>query len=168
MKLTGILAEKGFHAFDSESRMHAGHEIPRIWIVVADRVKAHIYRKSADKIELIADAEKSHKKAKADGPLKNVSHIPATHGHYLSDPRDRENHHDDREFVLELITWLAQAEQDKAFDRLVLVAAPRTLGEMRSCLNKPLSARIIAEINKELTKVPPAKIRAYLNEMVGF
>jgi hypothetical protein len=46
MKITGVLAEHGFRAFNAEPRVRLDNSVVRTWIVVADRHKAHIYRKN--------------------------------------------------------------------------------------------------------------------------
>ena len=62
---------------------------------------------------------------------------------------------------------LDQAAQKEAFNRLVLVAPSKTLGELRRALGKTAHEKITAEINKDLTGVPthelPAHLEASLN-----
>ena len=166
MKLTGTLAEKGFNAFDTEPRIHAGHEIPRTWVIVADRIKAHVYRKTAEGLELIADMKSEVGMPIAEGAQRNLGHIAGTNTYYTSDPRDREHRHDDSEFIRELVTWLENAEREKAFDRLVLVAAPRTLGDIRPFLGKTLTTRITAEIDKDLTWMNEKEIQDNLKDVI--
>ncbi|MAU54127.1 MAG: Host attachment protein [Roseovarius sp.] len=48
------------------------------------------------------------------------------------------------------------------FDRLVLVAPPRTLGELRAHLHKEVAARVVAEIGKDLTNHPGDKLEQVL------
>ncbi len=169
MKLTGTLAEKGFHAFDAEPHTHAGHEIPRLWIVVADRMKARIYRKTHDKLELIGDAVASSG-ASHLGKAENykVARAIGSGGGHGQDPRQENKHHEDMAFIHTLTSWLEDAEREKAFDRLALVAAPHTLGEIRSVLSKSLQARVTTEINKDLTKLPENELRDHLKDVVWF
>lgn len=158
MKLTGILAEKGLHAFDSEPHHHAGTKIPRIWIVVADRVKAHIFRKTAQGLEHIADA--------ALGSNSHTDKGGATfHGY---DARSEKLHHGDAGFIEKFAAWLDEAEREHAFDRLVLVAAPRTLGDIRGQLTKNVHMRVAAEVDKELAELPEPEIRRHLADIVWF
>lgn len=48
------------------------------------------------------------------------------------------------------------------FDRLVLVAPPRTLGELRRHLHKEVASRVVAEIGKDLTNHPADKLEKVL------
>ncbi|MBC7163481.1 MAG: host attachment protein [Roseovarius sp.] len=55
-----------------------------------------------------------------------------------------------------------------AFDRLVLVAPPRTLGELRAHLHKEVAARVVAEIGKDLTNHPGDQLeKVLLAELAG-
>lgn len=137
MKLKGLLAEKGLHALDDQPHMHAGHKIPRIWFIVADRQKAHIYHKVENGLELIADA-------RAIGQGMDISFIPA------------------------LANWLNLAEQENVFDRLVIVAAPHTMGDIRAALPHNVDNRVTAEIAKDLTGLPVKEIFEHLDNVVWF
>ena len=48
------------------------------------------------------------------------------------------------------------------FDRLVLVAPPRTLGELRAHLHKEVAARVVAEIGNDLSNHPGDKLEQVL------
>lgn len=160
MMLSGTLAEKGLHAFDGEQRGPAGRGIPRIWILVADRVRARIFRKTKDGIELIADAA-----PKAPEGAEGASRGHDFHGHDL---KSRLRHHDDGAFIQNLAAWLDTAERAGVFDRIVLVAAPRTLGNLREALSKNVFTRVAAEVDRELTEMPEDKIKEHLRNIVWF
>lgn len=50
------------------------------------------------------------------------------------------------------------------YDELVIIAAPRTLGELRRKLHKEASKRLILEIDKEMTNQPVAEIEQLIDE----
>lgn len=152
MKLSGTLAEKGLHAFDSESRLHNGVVMPRVWIVVADREKALIYRKTAEGIERIANAKTGHNSDGADTG-------GAVHHGYDTQAR---KHGRDHGFIRKLAGWIDAAEKSGAFEHIILVASPRTLGDIRSLLGKNVESRIKAEIAKDLANFPDREIELNL------
>jgi protein required for attachment to host cells len=160
MRLSGILAEKGLHVFDNEPRTHQGHDLPRIWVVVADSTQAHIFRKTPKGFENIADARIGH----SAGEHPNGG-AELFHGY---DARSRLHYSGHGAFVEKLAGWLDRAEQEKVYDRLILVAAPRTLGDLRDVLSKNVFSRVIAEVDKELTEMPEAKVKKHLNDIVWF
>ncbi|WP_414717991.1 host attachment protein [Thioclava sp. UBA3469] len=49
-------------------------------------------------------------------------------------------------------------------ERLVIVAAPRVLGEIRSALHKEVSDVVVAEIDKTLTNHPRDEIEKLVKE----
>ena len=166
MMVTGILAEKGFHAFDAEPKTHTGLKVSHIWFVVADSRQAYIYRRAAGAaLVLIAHAQ-------AEG-----EQIKSVDDHIFSpqslDSRTRttaqrdEPHALDLAFIRRLVEWLDVAEKEKAFDALVLVAAPYTLGNIRAGLPKNIQSRVFAEINKELTGLPMHEIQERLSDIKG-
>lgn len=158
MKLSGTLAEKGLHAFDHEPHHHAGHEIPRIWIIVADRFKAHIFRKTKQGMERIADA-------RVGGGVHENEGRAGFHGY---DARSEKRHHDDGGFIHKLADWLDLAERENAYDRLVLVAAPRTLGDLRNVITPSVHTRVAAEVDKELTEMAETEIKKHLEDIIWF
>ena len=50
-----------------------------------------------------------------------------------------------------LAQHLRAAHNRQAYDRLVLVAPPQALGDLRSCLDDGVRTKISGELNKELT-----------------
>jgi len=162
MKISGKLAEKGLHAFDKEPRMRNGVVIPRLWIIVADREKAHIYRKTPLGIERIADVKKGHPKSHRE-EAGSCGTIP--HGY---DVRSEKRHHADSAFIQRLAEWLDQATKENVFDRLVLVAAPHTLGDIRTALSKDVHARIATEVDKDFIKLPDKEIEDNLSKIAWF
>lgn len=160
MKVSGILAEKGLHAFDKEPRLHNGVEFPRLWFVVADREKAHIYRKTPKGIERIADIKIG------DAHSKHEDKGPSSTAHHGYDVRSEKKHHADGGFVHKLSAWLEMASKEKVFDRIALVASPHMLGELRAVTSKNIQGRIAAEVNKDLLKLPEKEIEDRLSEIV--
>ena len=53
------------------------------------------------------------------------------------------------------------------FERLIIVAPPKTLGELRKHYHKQVESRITAEIPKDLTGHPVQKIEAVLQNYEG-
>ncbi len=47
---------------------------------------------------------------------------------------------------------VSRAALEKQFDRLILAAPPRTLGILRKSLSSHATERVIAELDKDLTK----------------
>lgn len=154
MKLTGLLAEKGLQALSVHD--HSTSWLPRLWIVIVDQKKASIYSKvSSQKLVLIAQAYD-----------QEILHLH--HNKKLSDAQDAEERHDEQGFAQALGQWLSEAEKEKTFDRLAIIAAPRALGYLRKSLDKRVHDRVIAELDKDLAGLPDHEIRMYLEKLIWF
>ena len=57
---------------------------------------------------------------------------------------------------------LDQRLADKAFDRLVIVAPPVALGDLRAGAVRAREAALYAELGKDLTKTPAAELPEHL------
>lgn len=75
-----------------------------------------------------------------------------------SDPREVEK----RRFAHELAAMLDDALKRGKFDRLVLVAPPKALGQLRAELSKPVRARVSAELGKDLTHLSVRELPQHL------
>lgn len=69
-------------------------------------------------------------------------------------------------FAHEIADMLYKEAHRGAFDRLVLVAAAGTLGELRKAIHKEVADRVVAEIAKDLTNQPMDQIERRVAEAV--
>ena len=80
----------------------------------------------------------------------------ARHGSSGANPDDSRLEEDS--FAAATAAWLNQEILGRRIDHLVVVAAPKTLGELRKHYHKALSAVLVGEIHKDLTGHPSADI----------
>ena len=59
---------------------------------------------------------------------------------------------------------LARAAQSGAFERLIIIAAPRMIGLLRAQLEPSVQAMVDAEIDKDLTHMPVEKVEHALKD----
>jgi protein required for attachment to host cells len=71
-----------------------------------------------------------------------------------------------KKFAHQLADVLAGKLQEKAYDRLVVVAAPSTLGDLRAALTDQVRATVVAEVPKDLTKTPDPEVADHLEEVL--
>lgn len=146
MRLSGTISEKGFHAFKDVNRIHAGHIIPRVWIITADHEKARFWQKTEHGIHEIGQAE----------------HHSSHHAH----PYGRREHHDETAFVEKLSEWLQNALDENAFDRIILAAAPRMIGAFHEILPANLQVCITATIPKDFMHFGQKDIEQALEKII--
>jgi protein required for attachment to host cells len=67
-------------------------------------------------------------------------------------------------FAAEVARILYKKAHEHDFERLIVVAAPRTLGTLRSAFRKEVAQKVTAEIPKDLTSHTPADIGRLLKQ----
>lgn len=120
-------------------------------IAVADGEKLSLFRNSGDEAGLQltaaphADVDDD---SQGSGSRQNSSGNP-----------DASQSQEDG-FSAGIVAMLNKQVLDGKIDGLVIVAAPRALGEMRKHYHKTLSAKLLGEIAKDLTGHPLADVQA--------
>lgn len=74
---------------------------------------------------------------------------------------ERQDEMDFAKFVSEKI-----AGQQDSFDRLIIAAAPKTLGDLRNILPSELAAKVTATLSKDLTNIPANEIADHLTDVL--
>lgn len=137
------------------------------WIAIADSAKARIYANAGPglKLELVneLDSEAARRLTQelvTDKPGRSFSSTGQRRAGMdpPSNPQDMEKH----KFVKDLVDYLDTAALKGKFDELFLVAAPRTLGEIRKLSNGHIGARLRAELGKDLTNIPEPDLARHL------
>lgn len=142
------------------------------WIVVADGQRATVYHH--------------------DGPNKGLEIIPGLGGHQeasrsseiISDAQGRMQGYggsgaapmtartdphelEEARFTERVAEEVNRAALDKQFDRLILAAPPRTLGILRKALSGHAAQRVIAELDKDLTRASRSDLAAQLDRHIA-
>ncbi|ANT59195.1 MULTISPECIES: host attachment protein [Roseobacteraceae] len=138
------------------------------WVLIADGEKALFLRNDVDEQdpdlnvvrieeqENPSDREQSANRPGRmhDGGPGQKSAVEDTDWHELAKER----------FADDLAEILYKQAHKGKFDRIVLVAPPATLGELRSKLHKEVSDKVVAELDKTLTNHPLDKIEKLLRD----
>jgi len=144
----------------------------RTLIVVADGAKARFLKESEDHKKLVpaddADmlapaARRPDRELVTDKPGRGFS--PARDGRRggfepAHDPHKLEKHN----FTARLAQTLDKACSARQFDRVVLVAPKRSLGELRPLLSARVKKAVSHEVAKDLTASTPTALRKALAE----
>jgi len=83
-------------------------------------------------------------------------------------PRADPHRRSETQFAATLADYLDQAIRREAFDRLIIVAPPVCLGDLRAGLSEAVKGKVTAELNKDLTKVPNQDLVKHLDEVIAF
>jgi protein required for attachment to host cells len=72
-----------------------------------------------------------------------------------------------RAFAHDIAAKLDAELPNAAFDRLIVIAPPVTLGDLRASFSKAVQSRVTDEVAKDLVKVPNKDLRSHLVDVVG-
>jgi protein required for attachment to host cells len=128
---------------------------PVTWVVVADGAHARIYASNGIGKGLtpvpggtLDSPNLKGREIASDRPGRAFD--SAGQGRHAMESEEDPQRHESVEFVREVAKLLEDRAKAHAYDRLVLVAAPRTLGDLRAALDKNAKALVAAEIDKDL------------------
>jgi protein required for attachment to host cells len=141
------------------------------WILFADASNARLYQSQVPPRELTLLRELSHPESRAkemdlvsDQPGR-VKQSRAAARPALEYPQHKKVEAD--RFARQLVELLERGFDDGAYERLILVAGPETLGRLRRHLSERVSSRVVAEVEKDYLHLEPRELRERLQEQLA-
>jgi protein required for attachment to host cells len=138
------------------------------FVVVADGEKMLLFRNQGDRefphLMVVEESEQeslSNRELRRDIPGRSFSSVGTGRSAY--DEADSRQLGEDR-FAAETAEMLNRRALDNEFESLIIVAPPRTLGELRRYYHGELNRRLIGEVPKNLTNVPVPEIEKILKD----
>ncbi len=155
-------------------------EVPKTWILVANRVGAKLFERGGDNAKLEFPKEFPFPSGRIreseltrDQPGRAFNSSSQSHGgHGSAGPRHalggETTHHDilAREFAANLAAMLEKGEKAKAFAKLVLVAEPRFMGILKAALSNHVKDRIFQVFEKDIAETPNHVLGEHLVELL--
>jgi protein required for attachment to host cells len=143
---------------------------PVTWFVVADagRAEALVKRRGESGYDSVRSWENpaAHLKAHEMGEDKPGRAFESTGTRRSAmEPRETPKDAVEHGFARELAEALDAAVAGGEVQRIVLIAAPRLLGDMRGLLSRAVQGALVAEHAKDYTKLPRAELFARLDEL---
>jgi protein required for attachment to host cells len=140
------------------------------WALVADGAKARLFRvgrKNGDfeelrQLESAARGAPSREiSSDADSRSRHVAGVPGGH---TKQPRTDPHDQAERQFAEQVMAFVGRSASTGAFNSLVVVADPRTLGTLRDCMPAAVAQRVSREMNLDLTWMPEKEIEARIRD----
>ena len=135
-------------------------------VLVVDGRKMLFLRNEGDATQpnLVVEHAEEHpspadRDQKSDAPGRSASNVGG--GQSTMDEPDYHQQEEDR-FAADMADLLRRRALANAFDALIVVAPPRTLGALRKHYHSAVSARLRGELDKDLTGHPIDRIEAAL------
>ena len=142
------------------------------WILVADGARARVLmnRGIGKGLQPAIDGEMAHalpptRELGTDRPGRTQQR--GTGGRHAIQPHVDWHRFEKEKFSREMAALLDAAAERGAFDRLVLIAPPRTLGDLRAALGAKARGKLHAEMDKDLTHVALHDLPGYLADVVA-
>jgi len=135
-------------------------------VLVADGRKSLFLRNEGDEeyLNLVVEDQRAQagledRDLKSDAPGRAMSQVGGRQS-TMEEP-DYHQIEEDR-FAKDTAALLSKRVQQSEFEQLIIVAPPRTLGELRQHYDKAVEAKIVAEIDKDLVNHPIDKVESLL------
>lgn len=133
-------------------------------VMVVDGGKMLLFRNTGDDVhpnleveEAIAQINPADRDQGTDRPGRTSSSAGGSGGRSAMDETDFHQQAEDR-FASDAAKMLNRQASAGDYEKLIIVAPPKMLGEMRQYYEKPLQDRLVGEISKTLTGHPVAEI----------
>jgi protein required for attachment to host cells len=142
---------------------------PIIWVLVADASRARLFRVEQPQQtltpalgeELIGSNLPSREIA-SDRPGRSFD--SGGQGRHAMEPPTDPARHAQEAFARDVVRLLDEKRKSGSFERLVVVAPPQFLGDLRAVMPQQLQAAVSTEIAKDLSKLPPHELAGHLRE----
>jgi protein required for attachment to host cells len=144
----------------------------KTWIVIADGMHARILRQDKRGAPLAPAFDQELFEPAVHGFSRNLRRdAPGrafdTGGRHAMEPRTDPKTHEKHLFARRVAEVINDAALRKSFDQLVLVAPPKTLGELRTQLRDNAKKLVIGEIDRDLVKTPAPELPEHLSDVLG-
>ena len=136
------------------------------WVMVGDGQKALFFRNEGDAtypnleiVQVLEQDNPSSREQGSDRPGRTHSSVGTarsamqeTNWHKLEKHR----------FAKDIADALYSAAHSSRYDKLVIAAPPMIMGDLRKAMHKEVSDKVVAEVSKDLTNMPPHEIEKIL------
>ncbi len=143
----------------------------RTWIVIADGGRAKIFEHNRTGGGF--EAVESGMLHAPDDDTREFSDRPgrtfdsAGDNRHAMEPTSDPRREAKADFAKTVVAFLEDARKADRFDRLIIAAAPVTLGDLRNELNDHLKPMVHAEFDKDLTKIPTADLPKHFEDVLA-
>ncbi len=139
------------------------------WVLVADRAEARVFANDGPGRGL--KRAKGHEFSAPHPPARELvsdreGRRNSGGARHAMTPRTEPERHAAQEFARTLTRFLEDHAMNKSYQRLVLVAPPRMLGDLRAELPGHAKAAVIGAVDKDLVHLDDHAVAKHLSELV--
>ena len=143
----------------------------RTWIVIADGARARILSNdgAGKGVQQVEGADfrmdDDHASPGSDRSVRTFD--AAADGRHAMEPAADRRRESKQQFLSELADYLRSNAERSAYDRLVILAPSRTLGDLRQQLPETVKRLVVAEQARDLTPVPNEDMAKHLRDVLA-
>jgi protein required for attachment to host cells len=144
----------------------------RTWILIADGARARVLQNSGPGkgVQQVVgcDYRTSHeadREIRADRPGRTFDSAGA--GRHAMEATSSPHRMAKDDFARALMSDLERKHATGNFDRLLIVAPPRALGDLRHHIPGALKSVLVGEVHKDLTHVPNDELAAHIGDFLA-
>lgn len=142
------------------------------WVLVLDGAQAKVFenRGPGKGLHAVSDLQFAQEPLRAvelvtDRPGRSFASVG--HGRSAMEPSSDPVVERERQFVIDVAETISRRKQQGAFDRLVLVAAPTALGDLRAALPAQVKQCVSAELSRDLTGLATPALETHLSAVMA-
>jgi len=146
---------------------------PLYWVLVADSGNARILQLRQEpaechQVEMLTSPSQHQttREMVSDAKGRDFHHHGGT-GHTLQ-PRGDAHDLAEQAFCASMIDTLEHAASQEKFERLAIIADPRTLGRLRKRMSKQLADRVNLELTRDLVHLPLKSLAERIRSELGW
>jgi protein required for attachment to host cells len=145
----------------------------RTWFLVADAAQARIFAQDNPKERLVGvdeavfhnpDTSHHSRELGSDRPARSFESVGKAR--HAIEPKHDPRRAAAANFAREIARFVEQKAIEKSYDRLVVVAPPHMLSDLRKALGEKAKALLVAEVDKDLTKIPVHDLPGHLESAI--
>jgi protein required for attachment to host cells len=144
---------------------------PIIWVLVADAARARLFQVEPPEQTLapalaqeLIGSNLPSREIVSDRPGRTFD--SGGQGRHAKEPPTDPARHAQEQFAREVVRLLDEKRESRAFERLIVVAPPQFLGDLRAMMPQRLREAVSAEIAKDLSKLPPHELQHHLRDVL--
>ncbi len=136
------------------------------WVMVGDGEKALFFRNEGDaaypNFEVVDVLEHENPRTGEQGTDRPGRAFASVGGHRSAMQETNWHKLEKHRFAKEIADALYSAAHQGQYQKLVIAAPPMIMGDIRRALHKEVSDKVVAEVSKDLTNMPPYEIEKIL------
>lgn len=140
---------------------------PKLWALVVDGEHARVVGPTVSRGQFATlfelDSTAAHLRS-SDMGSERLGRVRESVGaaHHAVEPRHDPHRQAKHDFVTDVARQVAAHAAEGAFERLVLVAPAHALHDLRAALPEAVREKVVAELEKDLVKVPDGDLGEHL------